>query len=184
MSGLIAWLEDINEGDTKARAVLRRSLAFDPGLHIPAYPYIEPFLKGAAEGWRRQMHYLAAGLWGQHKREDHSDTKIALAVAVGRYDLAHRNKNKLSTKDKHKPTSTERRFITLLDADEGQLAHRLRQMVALLKEHPIDFQGLLDDLLQWRTDDTHVQITWARNFYRTLSPADTSETEPEVENDE
>src|SRR3546814_18298854 len=31
MSGLIAWLETLNEADSKARSVLRRSLAFDPG---------------------------------------------------------------------------------------------------------------------------------------------------------
>lgn len=31
MSGLIEWLEKLNESDTKVRAVLRRSLAFGPG---------------------------------------------------------------------------------------------------------------------------------------------------------
>ena len=40
-------------------------------------------------------------------------------------------------------TSTERRFITLLDADTDQLPHRLRQMIALLKEQSIDFDDLL-----------------------------------------
>lgn len=179
MSEYIAWLEDMNARESKVRAVLRRSLAFDPGTYIPAFPYVEPFLKGEAEGWRRQMHYLAAGLWAAHWREDQPDTKIKLAVAIGRYDLERRNKQ--SAKDKHKPTSTERRFIALLDADEDQLPHRLRQMVALLKEHPIDFQALLSDLKRWESDDTHVQITWARDYYRTLSPADTPETELETE---
>ena len=61
MSGFIDWLEEANARDTKVRAVLRRSLAFDPGTNIPAFPYVEPFLKGEAEGWRRQMHYLVAG---------------------------------------------------------------------------------------------------------------------------
>ena len=45
MSGFIEWLEGLNEKDTKVRAVLRRSLAFDPGRFTPAYPYVEPFLK-------------------------------------------------------------------------------------------------------------------------------------------
>ena len=39
-------------------------------------------------------------------------------------------------------TSTERRFINLLDADTDQLLHRLRQMIALLKDQPIDFDAL------------------------------------------
>ena len=32
MSGFIAWLEKLNESDSKVRAILRRSLAFDAGI--------------------------------------------------------------------------------------------------------------------------------------------------------
>lgn len=181
MSELIAWLEDMNERDTKVRAVLRRSLAFDLGAHIPAFPYVEPFLQGMGDAWRRQMHYLVAGLWAAHWREGRTDL-IKLAVAVGRYDLERRRS--MSADDRRKTSSTEKRFIALLDADEDQLSHRLRQMVALLKEHPIDFQSLLADLKHWKSDDTHIQITWARDFYRTLSPADIPDTELEMETDE
>ncbi len=35
MNGFIEWLEDLNEKDTKVRAVLRRSLAFDPEHSYP-----------------------------------------------------------------------------------------------------------------------------------------------------
>ena len=45
MSAFIEWLESLNEKDTKVRAVLMRSLAFEPGTHVPAYPYVEPFLQ-------------------------------------------------------------------------------------------------------------------------------------------
>ena len=178
MSAFIAWLEDLNSRDTKVRAVLRRSLAFDPGAHIPAFPYVEPFLKGEAEGWRRQIHYLVAGLWAAHWREDRPENKVKLAVAIGRYD-AERRKG-LSAKDKQKPTSTERRFITLLDADEEQLSHRLRQMVALLNEQPVDFQALLNDLHYWNSPDKSVQNAWARTFYRTLNPTETPDNEMET----
>jgi len=65
-------------------------------------------------------------------------------------------------------TSTERHFITLLDADSNQLPHRLRQMVALLKEHPIDFEDLLKGLLRWRDDRKLTQNVWARDFYKNL----------------
>ena len=34
MNGFIEWLEGLNEKDTKVRAVLRRSLAFDPGEFV------------------------------------------------------------------------------------------------------------------------------------------------------
>ncbi len=168
MSGLIVWLNDANERDTKVRAVLRRSLAFDPGTHIPAFPYVEPFLKGEAEGWRRQMHYLAAGLWAANWREGRAGqtTPIATACAL------HQRKSGSA--------STERRFIHLLDADREQLPQRLRQMVALLNEQPVDFQSLLNDLVFWSHVDKRVQNAWARTFYRTLNPINAAETETAV----
>ncbi len=168
MSEYIAWLEDMNARDNKVRAVLRRSLAFDPGSHIPAFPYVEPFLKGEAEGWRRQMHYLVAGLWAAHWREGRSGALIPLAGACAQHQLTSGS------------TSTERRFIQLLDADREQLPHRLRQMVALLNEQPIDFQALLNDLLFWSSADKRVQNAWARTFYRTQNPNQTPDAETET----
>ena len=168
MSGFIDWLEEANARDTKVRAVLRRSLAFDPGTNIPAFPYVEPFLKGEAEGWRRQMHYLVAGLWAAHWREDRTGAVAPLARACALHQRATGS------------ASTERRFVHLLDADREQLPHRLRQMIALLKEQPIDFQSLLNDLLYWNSADKRVQNAWARAFYKTLDPIETADTETET----
>lgn len=168
MSEYITWLEDMNARDTKVRAVLRRSLAFDLGTHIPAFPYVEPFLKSEAEGWRRQMHYLVAGLWAAHWREGRTDAATPLAKACALYQIASGS------------ASTERRFIHLLDADREQLPHRLRQMVALLNAQPIDFQPLLNDLLYWNSAEKGTQNAWARAFYRTLNPIETFDTETET----
>jgi CRISPR system Cascade subunit CasB len=169
MSGLIAWLEKLNETDSKARAVLRRSLAFDPGQHIPAFPYVEPFLKGEQTGWRREMHYLVAALWAAHWREGRAGAASSLARACAAHQL------------KSGSASTERRFISLLDADPEQLPHRLRQMVALLGEQAIDFDTLLKDLLRWNFDDKPAQNAWARDFYRTLAPASTNQPDTATE---
>lgn len=176
MSGFIAWLEKLNESDSKVRAVLRRSLAFDPGQHIPAFPYVEPFLKGEESGWRRDVHYLVAALWASHWREGQEQAKVKVAVAIGLHDKERRDK--LNPTERSKPTSTEKRFITLLDADEDQLPHRLRQMIALLSEQPIDFEQLRKSLLDWRCDDKHIQNNWARDFYRTLNPS--TQTQPDT----
>jgi len=167
MSGFIAWLEDMNTRDTKVRAVLRRSLAFAPGTNIQAYPYVEPFLKNEEDGWRRQVHYLVAGLWSAHWREGRTESSIPLAKACAQHQI------------KSGSASTERRFIHLLDADCEQLPHRLRQMVALLKDQPIDFQALLDDLRYWNNTDKRKQNEWARAFYRTLNPTDSSIETPD-----
>lgn len=166
MSGFIAWLEKLNGADRKPRAELRRSLSFEPGRHVPAFPYVEPFVKDG-DGWRRDMHYLVAGLWAAHWREGRAGV-AALAVVVGRHDLERRMR--LPVGERQKVTSIEKRFIALLDADAGQLAYRLRQMTALLAEHSIDFEALLSDLIAWNSADRRVQIRWARDFYRTLAP--------------
>lgn len=169
MSGLIAWLEQLNEADSKAKAVLRRSLSFEPGQYIPAFPYVEPFLKGVEDGWRRDMHYLVAALWAAHWREGYRGSATPLARACAAHQL------------KSGSASTERRFISLLDADREQLSYHLRQIVALLAEQPIHFDALLNDLLRWNRDDKRIQNTWARDFYRTLNPTSKNEAEPEME---
>jgi CRISPR system Cascade subunit CasB len=155
MSGFIEWLESISKRDSKVRAVLRRSLAFDPGAYVPAYPYVEPFIKDENKSWRREMFYLVAGLWAAHWREGQRDQPMSLGKACAAYQMASGS------------TSTERRFITMLDADSDQLPQRLRQMIALLKEQAIDFNDLLKGLLYWNDDQKRTQNTWARDYYRT-----------------
>jgi len=172
MSGFIKWLEDLNAKDTKVRAVLRRSLAFDPGAFVPAYPYVEPFVKDENKPFRREMHYLVAGLWAAHWREG----RTAAPMSIGRACATHQATSG--------STSSERRFINLLDADRDQLPHRLRQMVALLKEQAIDFDALLNDLQYWNDEQKRTQNAWARDFYRNLNHEAPNEYQTEKETGE
>lgn len=175
MSGFIEWLEGLNEKDTKVRAVLRRSLAFDPGKFAQAYPYVEPFLKGEDNFWRREMLYLVAGLWATHWREGQKGQLVPIGKACAVHQVASGS------------TSTERRFITLLDSDPDQLPHRLRQMVALLKDYNLDFATMLWDadkktgLLNWNDDQKRTQNAWARDFYRNLNHEIATEYQNEKE---
>ena len=153
MSGFIEWLEEVNEKNTKVRAILRRSLAFDPGQFIPAFPYVEPFVRDESNAWRRNVHYLVAGIWAAHWRENRTGEPMLFGKACAFYQM------------KSGSTSTERRFINLLDADSEQLPHRLRQTIALLKDYPINFDVLLQGLLRWNQDKKPTQNTWARDFY-------------------
>lgn len=157
MRTFIEWLEELNKSDTKVRAVLRRSLAFDPGTFVAAFPYVEPFVKNEGDSWRRQVHYLIAGLWAAHWRDGRTGEPMALGKACAGYQMASGS------------VSTERRFITLLDSDADQLSHRLRQIVALLKDYSIDFEGLLNGLSYWSDDRKRTQTAWARDFYRNLN---------------
>ena len=160
MSGFIEWLEKLNETDTRVRAVLRRSLAFDPGDYPAAFPFVEPFVKIEDDPWRREMLYLVAGLWAAHWAKDRNGAPLSLGKACAARQA--------------ESTSTERRFISLLDADRDQLHHRLRQMVALLKNFNLDYESLLTGLLYWNSDRKSTQNQWARDFYR--KPENETET--------
>ena len=157
MSSFIEWLEGLSEKDTKVRAVLRRSLAFDPGVFVPAYPYVEPFVRDEDNSWRRKMFYLVAGLWAAHWREGRTGPPMRIGKACAAFQMQSGS------------TNTERRFISLLDADASQLPHRFRQMLALLKEQTIDFDELLKGLLYWNDDLKRTQNAWARDFYRYMN---------------
>jgi len=163
MSALIDVLEASNQKNRKVRATLRRSLSFAPGAFVPAYPYVEPFIKDVSLGWRREAYYLVAGLWAEHWREG----QRGQALPIGKACAVHQSLTGSA--------STEARFINLLDADTDQLPHRLRQMIALLKDQPIDFDALLKGLLHWNDDEKRTQNAWARDFYRSLD----TETEAE-----
>ena len=117
MNGFMEWLEGLNKKDTKVRAVLRRSLAFDPGRFPPAYPYVEPFVKNEENSWRREMYYLVAGLWAAHWTEGQTGQPMSLGKACAAYQAAVGS------------SSAERRFITMLNADSDQLPYRMRQMI-------------------------------------------------------
>lgn len=173
MSGFIEWLGGLNKRDTKVRAVLRRSLTFDPGQYIPAYPYVEPFVRNESSPWRREMHYLVAGLWAAHWREGRGGEPMPIGKACQALYRAN-----------DKSPSIERRFITLLDSDQEQLPHRLRQMLAVLKDYPIDFDALVTGLLRWNDDQKQTQNIWAKDFYRNLGDDTEAEAEPVTEEEQ
>jgi len=154
MSGFIKWLEDLNARDKKGRAVLRRSLAFEPGTYPAAYPYVEPFVKDVGDGWHREIHYLVAALWAMHWREGQGADSVNIGEACAAYS------------EQSGSTSIERRFVSLLDADRDQMPYRLRQMVALLKDQSIDFEALLKGLKYWNDERKGTQNHWARDFYQ------------------
>ncbi len=177
MSTLVEDLEERSREESKVRAVLKRSLAFDPGVYPPAFPYVEHRLKSDDGEWKRKVYYLVAGLWAMHWRDRGEGVPIPIERAAASYDFEKRKKCNL---DRRKLTSTESRFIALIDSDEEQLPYRLRQMVSLLKEYEIDFNKLSKDLLSWNHPDKFVQIRWAREFYNQTA-RENNETEPTSE---
>jgi CRISPR system Cascade subunit CasB len=170
MNTFFERLENFSEKDTRVRAVLRRSLAFEPGEYPPAFPYVEPFLSDQLGPWNRKMYYLMAGLWASHWREGRTGAPMKIGKACALYQSRGGGSK-----------STESRFIALLDADDKQLPHRLRRMVSLLKEQPLDFEALLKDTLWWNDDHKSTQMSWARDYYRNLEKEMAAQQIPESE---
>jgi CRISPR system Cascade subunit CasB len=102
------------------------------------------------------MYYLVGGLWALHWREGRNGDPAPIGKACAAHQVASQS------------ASTEARFVALLDADQGQLSYRLRQMIALLGDQSLDFEALLKGLLYWNDDQKRTQNRWARDFYRNL----------------
>ena len=154
MGDFVERLEELNLIDTKVRAELKRSLAFDPGTHPKVFGYVEPWVqKSQLDDSKRKAHYLIAGLWAMHWSEDTERGGMSLGKAC----LVYRNQRDSSSMDT--------RLINLLEADEEQLPNRLRQMISLLKDVQIDFRRLLEDVTSWGAEDRRIQIRWAKEYF-------------------
>lgn len=152
-SAFFARLSELAERDSSVVATLRRSVAFEPGAFAPAFPIIEPYVSGQPE-WRRRNVYLVAGLWALGQRRS-SGPAVPIAVALRRVGTSKSS------------SSVELRFTALLDSDNEELPHRLRQAVGLVtsQQLALDWPRLLEDVGGWGAESRYVQRRWARDFW-------------------
>jgi CRISPR system Cascade subunit CasB len=152
---------------TRVRADLKRGLSRKPGEHAASFPHVEPLLHRFSEEWDfewiRSMCYLAASLWGAYGSLEEESGEMSLPNACKALRGKRRQGQKES--DKIKPDAVETRLIRLIDSDPGQLPHRLRQMISLLRNENIDYPLLLWEIINWKLPDRKVQQKWARDFY-------------------
>lgn len=153
----IAHLLALKERDRGALAVLRHSLAFEPGSYPKAFPYVERFAGASAHerDARRLALYAVAGLFARHPLQGTQ----SLAAALG------------ELKARRQSPGIEARFIALLEADAENIVDYLRQAISLLAADGIgcDYARLLDDLSRWMNpvaDHGQLRQRWARDFYR------------------
>jgi CRISPR system Cascade subunit CasB len=71
------------------------------------------------------------------------------------------------TRKPNKAKGLDRRMEILLDADEAQLPHRLRQVIHLLQSDRVrvNWSQLLEDLLYWTHPSRFVQRRWAQSYF-------------------
>jgi len=135
--------------DRGALADLRSGLGKKPGEMARVHKHVAPYLP--EESYNDRWYYLTATLFGafpQHQK--------GRSLGAAFHPL------------KHKSESMGARFVALLNAHSDDLDDHLRHAVSLLKanEQPFDWFGLFENILQWDHQDGHVQLRWARDFYK------------------
>ncbi|MBF0554456.1 MAG: type I-E CRISPR-associated protein Cse2/CasB [Nitrospirae bacterium] len=148
--------------DRGALADLRSGLGKEPGKMARVHKHVVPYLpeKNHNDRW----YYLTATLFGMHPKHkdpvehESNGNKWKEVWTMGR---AFRPL-------KEKRNSMEARFVALLNSHPDDLDDHLRHAVRLLKanDQPLDWFQLFEDLLQWDHPDGHVQLQWARDFYK------------------
>lgn len=150
-------------------ARLRRSLGDDtPGQSVPWLEGV--FLRsGLNVTYDRQWRALAlvSGLYALVERPDGTGEETP---APERRPSFGETFGGLYLAQDQRP-STEKRFLSLLDADADGLPYALRQAVTLLNadSRTPDWVRLMEDVNWWEHDTAgeRVRKTWARDFYRT-----------------
>lgn len=148
----IVYLMDLaKEGheDRGALADLRSGLGREPGEMARVHKHVVPFLP--EKSYDDRWYYILATMFGLYPKHRSS-------YSLGRAFQALREKS----------DSMEARFVALLNAHPDDLDDHLRHAVSLLKanEQPLDWFRLFEDLLQWDQPEGHVQLRWARDFYK------------------
>lgn len=166
--GYLLGLAREGQEDRGALADLRSGLGKEPGEMARVHGHVVPHLP--EKDYNDRWYYVTATLFGSFPKHR---TRLSLGAAFRPVAFPP---------GEPKKDSMEARFIALLNAHPDDLDGHLRHTVSLLKsnEQPLDWYRLFVDLLQWDHPDGHVQLKWARDFYRssaeqTGSPIDTSD---------
>jgi CRISPR system Cascade subunit CasB len=156
--GYLHSLAKEGQEDRGALADLRSGLGKGFGEMARVHKYVVPYLPN--KNYDDRWYYLTATLFGSYP--EHRS-----GYSLGRAFRPLRAKSE----------SMEARFIALLNARSEDLDGHLRHAVSLLKanEQPLDWFQLLQDLLQWDHPEGHVQLRWARDFYRNDSGNEVSQ---------
>jgi len=147
--GYLLNLAKEGEEDRGALAELRSGLGKDPCRMARVHKHVVPYLP--EKNYDDRWYYLTATLFGEFPQ--------------------HRKGRSLGEAFrplKQRSDSMEARFVALLNAHPDDLDSHLRHAVSLLKanEQPLDWFQLFKDLLQWDDPNGHIQLRWARDFYR------------------
>lgn len=175
-SAFIRYLTGLAERDDRAAlAALRRGLGRPPGTAPELYPHVARFFPSDAAHSSRSREdamFIVAALFGllpTHRAGSGSPVR-----ALRRLNL--------------ESESTERRVLSLLNADAVALPIHLRHLFALIRGHApdqhLDYDRLLRHVTQWDHPDRWVQRQWARDWWAASVPPTYVETLNQPESEE
>jgi CRISPR type I-E-associated protein CasB/Cse2 len=146
--------------DRAALAHLRRGLAADDESYtLGRCGWL--FQRYADDPRKEKAAVLTAGVFAHAKGKCPQADGVTIGHALRRLPGAD------------EVASIEKRFIDLLDADEADLPHKLRQTVSLLASNGIglSWHRLFQDLCHWdgQRYPKKVQKEWARGFWSGVS---------------
>lgn len=150
-TAFVGFLQGV-DSDRAAMACLRRGLGSVGDVPFEVFRYVAPFTKNLSE--REEAAFLlVAGLFALHP-EVTGKGSFGRTMAMIAGDAAGRER-------------MERRFLSLLDEREEDLGYHLRQIITLARSSgvPVNYAGLIEDLLRWGSQSRAVQRRWARDYY-------------------
>lgn len=175
-----AFFEGLSRLNRASLAHLRRSLGSE---HYQAYFLEREIFASGLVYYPSRILYLVAGLYALVERPHRDSTETQSEDTAGKSfatllgELSRRQTmNSTDKTNPHKITSTEKRFLALLDSDVDGLPYHLRQSVMLLNGQRVrpDWALLLRDVSRWHLPERGDQVRqrWAKDFYRAISIAD------------
>lgn len=154
---LLAFLRG-HRDDRGAMASLRCALVEDKRHR--AWPLLARF-QGIGSDPRALAVQLVAGLYASHPEEAENGDLGSTCRAL----LSDDERQRIDSKSEPGPVS--RRMQHLLAAEGDEVFPRVLRLVLRAKAEsvPVNYDRLLEDLMQWRHDPNAVRVRWARSFW-------------------
>jgi CRISPR system Cascade subunit CasB len=148
---LTAFFERLNRLEAGGRARLKRCAGQTLAESRSVLGLFYSLLSPGVPDYQHELYFLAATLY-----------PLADSGGLGDFGASLRQ-----AKQAKNSKGLDRRLEILLDADETQLAFRLRQAVHFLQSCGVrvNWPRLLEDLLYWTHPERFVQRRWAQSYY-------------------
>jgi len=165
-------------GDSRARGILaklRRGVGKEPGTDSDAYPFVVPRLPQRER--QHRDYYTVAALLALHPMNtqppEGPKTRHNMGTTMRLAAIAAHGVGEIEG------SSTERRFVAMLDSHRDELEDHLRHAIRLARsrEVPVNYLQLLKDLGRWNLEGRRVQRAWAAQFWGRHTTDNVTETD-------